>query len=644
MPLWRKALPVSLVCMVAFAHSSAGQTDAPRSPRNANYTISARLDARAHTITAQERITWRNITNAPTSELQFHVYWNAWADTKSTWRREKARSQELDRSPADFSRIDISSIQLLGATPQTLSNRRFIAPDDGNGDDRTVMTVALPAPAQPGQTLEVSVDWTAKVPRTFDRTGVIGTYFFIAQWFPKLGVLEDTGWNTHQFHSGTEFYSDYGVYDVSLAVPSGWVVGATGSEQSRTNNNDGTTTHRFVQEDVHDFAWTTSPDFIERTARFEETGLPPVQMRLLMQPEHLGQAERHFAATRSALRRYGSWFGPYPYGHLTIVDPAFQSDTGGMEYPTLITAGTQWLVARQVTLQTPEEVVVHEAGHQFWYGISGNNEFEHAWMDEGINTYAAARALASDYPEMYLDRYYFGGFVPWVFKDVRLSRDTDLNRIWPYRAGPTDDTMGSASYRQRPETIGVLAYDKPAVWLNTLERWLGWTAVQGALHAAFSEAAFRHPAPDVVLHAVQRSAGHDLTRFYDQTYRGSAVFDYSIEKLASESAGPGQFASRVLVRRLGDGVFPVDILVTFDNGEQITEHWNGEDRWREFTYTRASRVRSAIVDPNRQLLLDVNFTNNSRTRQPRAEAAARKWTLKWVVWLQDALLTWGLFA
>ena len=644
MSLWRMALPVSLVCLLTLAHSSAAQPPAPRSPRNANYTISARLDARAHTIQAQERITWRNITNAPSSELQFHVYWNAWADTKSTWMNEKRRTQEIDRPSADFSRIDISSIQLLGATPQSLDNRRFIAPDDGNADDRTVMTVALPAPVQPGQTIEIGLDWTAKVPRTFDRTGVIGNYFFIAQWFPKLGVLEDTGWNTHQFHSGTEFYSDYGVYDVSLAVPSGWVVGATGSEQSRTDNKDGTTTHRFVQEDVHDFAWTTSPDFIERTALFDEAGLPPVQIRLLIQPEHLGQAERHFAATRSTLRRYGSWFGPYPFGHLTIVDPAFQSETGGMEYPTLFTAGTQWLVAQQVTLQTPEEVVVHEAGHQFWYAISGNNEFEHAWMDEGINTFAAARALSIDYPEMHLDRYYFGGFVPWVFKDIRFSRETDLNRIWRYRAGPTDDTMGTASYRQRPETIGVLAYDKPAVWLNTLERWLGWTALQGAMHAAFTEASFRHPHPDVVLHAVQRSAGQDLTRFFDQTYRGSAVFDYSIEKLASESAGSGQFASRVLVRRLGDGTFPVDVLVTFDSGEQTTEHWNGEDRWREFAYTRASRVRSAIVDPNRQLLLDVNFTNNSRTRQPRAEAAAHKWTLKWVVWLQDALLTWGLFA
>src|SRR5207253_6384825 len=134
---------------------------------------------------------------------------------------------------------------------------RFIASDDGNPDDRTVVSASLPQPVQPGATLTIEVTWTARVPRPVSRTGVIGNYYFIAQWFPKLGVLQDDGWNCHQFHSGTEFFSDYGVYDVRLMVPATWVVGATGVERP-----DGP--HHFYQEDVHDFAWTTSPDYIER--------------------------------------------------------------------------------------------------------------------------------------------------------------------------------------------------------------------------------------------------------------------------------------------------------------------------------------------------------------------------------------------
>ena len=172
----------------------------------------------------------------------------------------------------------------------------------------------------------------------------IGDDYFIAQWFPKIGVLQDSGWNCHQFHCATEFFADFGVYDVRLTVPSGWIVGATGVERDVTDDQGSpSSTHHFYQADVHDFAWTTSPHYVEQRATFQRPTLPAVDMRLLLQPEHRGQEERHFAATRAALRYYGEWFGPYPYGHITIVDPAWQSGVDGMEYPTLFTAGTSWL-------------------------------------------------------------------------------------------------------------------------------------------------------------------------------------------------------------------------------------------------------------------------------------------------------------
>ncbi len=243
------------------------------SPRNANYTIDARLDPSTRTITARETIVWRNITRTTATELRFHVYWNAWKDVKSTWLRERAMSGAdpgAGHRQGDWAKVDITSIRLTGPSAGDLTaSLRFIAPDDSNPDDATVMAVPLPQPVGPDGTATVELQWTAHVPRTFARTGAIGNFFFIAQWFPKVGVLQDEGWNCHQFHAGTEFFSDYGVYDVSLTVPQKWIVGATGIQRERRDNADGTTTHRYYQEDVHDFAWTTSPDYVERIARFE---------------------------------------------------------------------------------------------------------------------------------------------------------------------------------------------------------------------------------------------------------------------------------------------------------------------------------------------------------------------------------------
>ncbi|MFL6280049.1 MAG: M1 family metallopeptidase, partial [Vicinamibacterales bacterium] len=353
---------------------------APRSPRNASYAITARLDPASRTISGDEILTWQNTSNVAAATLRFHLYYNAWRNSASTWMRERrfssrARAGTPERS--DWGWIEVTNIRLIGVDGSAgdLTNQvRFVAPDDGNSADRTVAEVPLSRAVRPGETVNVQIAWSAHVPRTFARTGAIGNFFFIAQWFPKIGVLENSGWNCHQFHASTEFFADFGTYDVRLTVPRGWIVGATGVQRDRRDEADGTTTHHYVQEDVHDFAWTTSPDYLERHAAFEHPSLPRVDLRLLIQPEHAAQADRHFEAARAALKYYGEWFGPYPYGHLTIIDPAWQSAADGMEYPTLITAGTRWLMPSDT--EDPEDVTVHEAGHQFWYGIVATNEFE----------------------------------------------------------------------------------------------------------------------------------------------------------------------------------------------------------------------------------------------------------------------------
>lgn len=631
------------------------------SPRNASYSIDVQLDPEQRTLAGREVITWRNITNASTDELRLHLYYNAWKHSSSTWLQEALRAGEealVNRPAEDWAWCQISAIRLLGAgasPPIDLTaGMRYIAPDDGNERDQTLLSVPLPAPVAPGQTVNVQVEWRSHVPRTFSRTGAIGDFFFIAQWFPKLAVLRDEGWVSHQFHYGTEFFSDYGSYDVRLQVPTGWIVGATGRERSQEPVGDGTTIHRYVADDVHDFAWTTSPDYLVREARFEHPTLPATDMRLLLQPEHDDQAERYFMATRTALRYYGEWYGPYPYGYITIVDPAWQSGAGGMEYPTLFTGGTRWL-SPEGTNQ-PESVTVHEAGHQFWYGIVGNNEFEHAWLDEGLNTFSDRRALAEVQPRYVVDRF-FGGFLPYVHRDIEVSRWTE--RLPGYRRVAESDVQSDATYLYWPASGSRISYDKTTLWLGTLERHLGWPTLQQILSTFFDRWKFRHPRPDDFIAVANEVSGEDLNWFFDEVYRSAGEFDYGIDGLVSRPAASRGFTTRagaqefddggeedafvteVVVRRYGEARFPVDVVVTFEDGTIETVRWDGQDRWQAFTFEGSVRASSAAVDPERVLVLDVDYTNNSRTLEPRAGEAATKWSLKWLVWLQDLWLTYA---
>jgi aminopeptidase N len=620
--------------------------DGARSPRNANYTIDVRLDHVARTITGRETIRWRNISSQTARELQFHLYWNAWRNAESTWMRERRMGgNRTPPRPDAWSSSDVTAVRIAGI--DVTSQKRFIAPDDGNTVDQTVMALPLATPVGPNDSVSIDVEWTSNIPRPFARTGYIDDYYFIVQWFPKIGVLEDTGWNTHQFHSATEFYADYGVYDVRMTVPSGWILGASGREVSTVQNADQTATHSYRGEDIHDFAWTTSPQFLEARQVFEHPTLPAVEMRLLYQPEHADQVQRHFDATAATLKYYGEWFGPYPYGHVTIVDPAYQSGSGGMEYPTLFTAGTRWLAPRAVT--QPEGVTVHEAGHQFWYGIVGNNEFEHAWMDEGLNTFSTARAIQEAAFPNYLATRFFGGFVPWVFYDIPLKRETDGNRLTGYRAVAEADVQATPTYRYWPGSASAITYNKTALWLNTLEKHLGWPTLQKAMATYFDRWKFRHPKPDDFFEVLNEVSGQDLTWFVDEAHRRSSVFDYGVQDFTSELVAGGSEAARstyrtiVVARRFGEAYFPIDVVTTFKNGERVAERWDGRDRRRIFVYDRPEQAISVEVDPARVLLLDVNYTNNSWTLEPRADEASLKWSLKWMVWMQDLLLTYGFF-
>jgi hypothetical protein len=637
-------------------------------PRTANYDIDVTLDPATRTLTGSELVTWRNPGQIAAYSFRLHLYWNAFRNTNSTWLRQRRLTGDdpLGSGDADaFGYTNVTRIARVnddGSETDLTRDLQFASPDDQNKDDRSLAAALLKDAIQPGQILRLRIDWTGKFPKNFNRTGAIGNFFFVSQWFPKLGVFEDSGWVAHQFWANSEFYADFGEYDVRMTVPSGWIVGATGVEQSRTDPSttpgaSAMTTYRYTQSDVHDFAWTASPDFIEKRKQFSMPGRAPVQMRLLVQPEHEHLADRHFAGAEAALQHYGEWYGSYPYPTLTIVDPPFQSEAGGMEYPTIFTAGTRWLSPRDSN--DPEYVVLHEAGHQFWYGMVANNEVEFAWLDEGINEYSDSRVQSIALQPNFLLQRFFGDFIPWQYRDIQLQRATDTNWMNTYRRNPDRDSISVPTANLWPGTHQNMSYHKAALMLHTLERMYTWEVMQRVLQIFFTRFKFKHPRPDDFFAVLNEVTGKDHTWFIDQIYRSSNTFDYSVERLSSEPIGArglmespdglkfqetkveGQFRTTVVVRRLAAGQFPVDVLVTFSNGEQARESWDGRGRWAVFTFDKPVKAVSAQIDPERKLLLDTYFTNNSMATEPKSDAAATKWSLRWMVWLQDLLMTYA---
>ena len=675
-----RALLTVLFSIVVWAipWSLAAEPAIPLSPRNANYDIEVEFFPDDQLLAGQQILRWTNRREQPTDQLWFHLYWNAWRNDRSTWMLEDRIRGRSDRgsdiAPGDWAWQVIDGARLLAgafdnqAFPEVdLGDALiFAAPDDGNQQDRTVVMVQLPRDVQPGETIRVEFSWRAKVPRTFARTGYRGDFFFFAHWFPKLGVYESRGWNCHQFHAATEFYSDYGNYEVQITLPSNYVVGSSGVAAGTTETGQGTTTHAFRAHDVHGFAWTASPDYQVREATFSEPGLPAVNMRLLIQPEHLRQAERHFEATRAALKHYGSWYGPYPYDHLTIVDPAYRSGAAGMEYPTFFTCGSR--LFNPVGGDSPEGVTVHEAGHQFWYGIVGNNEFEQAWLDEGLNTYSDARTLDAAYPpRKYVARYLrppdwslSRGFIPVRFRELEVSRWS--RRVEGLRAAPHDDVPADPTYLYYPGSAGTISYSQTALWLRTLERYLGWEVFQPIMATFFDRYKFKHPKGEDFIAVANELSPENLDWFFDQVQRGSVEFDYAIRRVESFKASPkgwvdedGKIAlaerkrgaalylNRVVVQRRGDGIFPVDVKVVFEDGSEAVERWDGRSRWKMFTFRRDTRIDHAIVDPQRVLMLDTHPRNNARLRQSKPALPASKWTSKWMIWMQDYMTSLAFF-
>lgn len=675
----RTLLPILLVLLFISSGIKAQIIlDKPLSDRTTSYKMNVELDTDAKTVSGDMILTWTNPSPDTVSELQFHLYLNAFKNSKSTFFNE---SSVLHRDENDFGFVDVNSIKTMDGKDLS-AGVSFIMPDqkthyqdfrlpdesprrpDDQIQDETVMRVVLDEAVLPGESIQVKINFTSKLPALKVRTGYANDYFFVAQWFPKLGVYEypgmkadaESGWNCHQFHRSSEFYANHSLYEIDLTLPDEYVLGSGGVVMSEEKLGDGKKILSLRAEDIVDFAWTASKDYVVVEDQWEH-----VKIRALFQPEHAYQAERHIYALKEALAYLDEHVGPYPWPHVTLIDPpSYGQAAGGMEYTTMFTAGTAYGLPNGLHL--PELVTIHEFGHAYFMGILATNEFEEPWMDEGMNTYWETRIM----DHVYGDKH---GVIDLPFihiGDVEFARFTYVGMNNPKVA----DTY-RPSWEFPHGSYGSLIYQKTATWLNTLERMISTETMDEVFKTYYKRWAFKHPGTqdfiDVMNEVVTAHHGNrfgeNLDWYFDQFLKDDKTVDYRVFRVSSrkvlQDAGVfGQtdsktfkgretvedlYRSTVALERLGEAIVPVDILIHFEDGTEITEQWDGKDRAKDLIYERSSRVEWAYIDPEMKILMDTNLLNNSVTTKANKKPAL-KYGSKFMFLIQNLMQFISIFS
>ncbi len=611
----------------------------PRSPRIANYKIDARLDATRHQITATETLSWTNTGASAVDTLPFHLYLNAFKNEQSLFMRTSHGEMRGARaSDGGWGWIQIDSLQISGVE---------LAPKlkPVGLPDETVAELPLAQPLPPNATIEIAIKFTAQLPEVFARTGYKGDFHMVGQWFPKIGVR--TGppgaeqWECQPLHANTEFFADFGTYDVSLTVPSTHVVAATGVLVSATESPGGTRTLTYHAEDVHDFAWMADPYMISKQGNATvEDGT--VAVIVWYRPEQEAFAQRHLDAAIGAIEKFSNYFMPYPWSQMTIIDPPVDaaSGAGGMEYPTLVTTAGDSVFARP-GIHVPEYVTVHEVGHNWFQGMLASNEAEEAWLDEGVNEWADVHVMA----DLYGARTSGLDWRGWQAEIGGLVSVVDDEHALP-------SPIATAAYAfVDSSAYGQASYSMTRRALETLEREVGSTKFLAAMKAYARAWAFKHPTGRDLIASLEASLGEDLSWFFVPVFEqvggmklalrtatcrnahpARGVFGKTV-KTETEAPDAGAWVCEIVVENTGVVHIPVEIELRFADGSSQRVRWDdrGAGAWERFTIERSSRLVEVRLDPEHKLVLDSPIGHTYRldgdgSASLRAAARVAGWT------------------
>nr|MBK7070424.1 M1 family metallopeptidase [Deltaproteobacteria bacterium] len=568
--------------------------DAQTPPRVADYTFTATLDPVRHTVRADGTIRWTNPSSVAVSELWLHQYLNGFSGPRTYFMRTRSAST-WPAHPPHWGRLAIESLR-TGDGADLLPTA---TPDPAVPEDDSQLRVALPRAVAPGATIELAVRFTATLPEMVARTGYQGSFHMVAQWFPKVAVLEPDGtWAHFPFHANSEFYSDFGRYDIRIRYPRGYTIGATGPRVEGPALVDGLMEQRHVLEGIHDFAFTAWNHFRRADRRIQR-----VEVHVLHPPGNERGAARTLDLLSGALPAFERRFGPYPYPVLTVVlPPPGASAAGGMEYPTLITTGSFWWGPRRA--RDVEYVTLHEFGHQYFYGMLASSEHRHPFLDEGFCEYATARVMED----------LFGRGAPLL----------DLPMLGPRLDAWSWEALGSSGIAhplaldlgadQFPTwgRYGEHVYSRAAIVLRTMERRLGTRLFTATLRAYVDRARFSHPTPETFYAVVREQLGPPWEAFARTAFGTPWRYNLAVTGASSAREPDGRWRGYAVVDREGPFDLPVNVVFTDVRGSRSVVRIPNDRVMTIVPYDGSAALRSVSVDPEVTLPLEERRLDNAR--------------------------------
>ena len=568
-----------------------------------NYKIGVTLDDEKHLLQGQVEMEYINNSSVTLDRIYIHLWANAYKNDKTAFAH-----QNLNSNSRDFHFAEPKDKGYFGGINFTVNGQNITWSKYKGAEDIAELT--LPQTLAPGQKLIIKTPFTLKIPKVFSRLGHEQQNYYMTQWYPKPAVFDQKGWHPIPYLNMGEFYSEFGNFEVSITLPSNYVIGATGitSDQNSFINDRILLTREllankskaeawkkpassgeiktvtFKAEKVHDFAWFASKEFlvVTDTAILKNGKRIPTFGYFMLKNNKNWKKSAFF--TKRAIEYLSDRVGDYPWPHASAVDGELIAG-GGMEYPmiTVISGGG--------SERSLDNVIEHEVGHNWFYGILASNERNHAWMDEGINSYYEADYMSLYYPPQKLDT------KPKV--GITINSDIEQLAFKFLHKRKLDQALSLTSQDFTPVNYGLDVYKKTARCFKVLELYLGIDVFDKAMKEYYSQWSFRHPYPSDLQAVLEKSSGKDLSWLFKDLIDQNKPVDYKIKKADERS---------ITLLNAGHNQMPLPLTIEKMDGTK-NKIWVDGFLDKKIVEYDLYQTRSITIDADDQIM-DLNTGNN----------------------------------